>query len=150
MPNDVRFDYITTFVPGWVRKCVTLHSRPVGAPQRTVLVVDDDPAIRLLCRVNLELDGHNVTEAATLDDAREAMAEVTFDMVILDVHVAGGDGRDLLAELRVSKPKLPVALLTGSADRSELVRTGADALIPKPFTLEELRGTVERLSQGRR
>ena len=122
----------------------------MGAPQRTVLVVDDDPAIRLLCRVNLELDGHSVTEAGTLDDAREAMVEDTFDLVILDVHVAGGDGRDLLAELRRSKPELPVALLTGSADRRELVRTGADALIPKPFTLEELRGTVEQLSRGRR
>jgi DNA-binding response OmpR family regulator len=133
-----------------VRKCRSLHSRAVGVPQRTVLVVDDDPAIRLLCRVNLELDGHSVTEAGTLDDAREAMVEDTFDLVILDVHVAGGDGRDLLAELRRSKPELPVALLTGSADRSELVRTGADALIPKPFTLEELRGTVEQLSRGRR
>jgi DNA-binding response OmpR family regulator len=133
-----------------VRKCRSLHSRAVGVPQRTVLVVDDDPAIRLLCRVNLELDGHSVTEAGTLDDAREAIVEDTFDLVILDVHVAGGDGRDLLAELRRSKPQLPVALLTGSADRSELVRTGADALIPKPFTLEELRGTVEQLSRGRR
>jgi two-component system KDP operon response regulator KdpE len=118
--------------------------------QVTVLVVDDDPSIRLLCRVNLELDGHNVTEAGTLDGARDAMLDETFDMVILDVHVAGGDGRDLLAELRTSKPELPVALLTGSANRTELIRIGADALIPKPFTLEELRGTVERLSRGRR
>ena len=118
--------------------------------QVTVLVVDDDPAIRLLCRVNLELDGHNVTEAGTLDDARRAIVVDRFDLVILDVHVAGGDGRDLLAELRQSKPELPVALLTGSADRGELVRTGADALIPKPFLLEELRDTVERLARGRR
>jgi len=117
--------------------------------QVTVLVVDDDPAIRLLCRVNLELDGHDVTEAGTLDDARDAMVDDEFDLVILDVHVAGGDGRDLLAELRETKPKLPVALLTGSAHRSELLRTGADALIPKPFTLEELRDTVHRLAQGR-
>jgi DNA-binding response OmpR family regulator len=122
----------------------------VGASQRTVLVVDDDPAIRLLCRVNLELDGHTVTEAGTLDDARDAIVSDNFDLVILDVHVAGGDGRDLLAELRTTKPDLPVALLTGSADRSELTRTGADAFIPKPFTLEELRHTVERLAQGRR
>jgi DNA-binding response OmpR family regulator len=118
--------------------------------QVTVLVVDDDPAIRLLCRVNLELDGHTVAEAATLDDAREIIVDDSFDLVILDVHVAGGDGRDLLAELRTTKPELPVALLTGSADRNELLRTGADALIPKPFTLEELRGTVEQLSRGRR
>ena len=127
----------------------SLHSPPVVA-QVTVLVVDDDPAIRLLCRVNLELDGHSVTEAGTLDDARDAMVDDDFDLIILDVHVAGGDGRDLLAELRVSKPATPVALLTGSADKNELLRTGADALIPKPFTLEELRGTVKQLSQGRR
>ena len=115
----------------------------------TVLVVDDDPAIRLLCRVNLELDGHTVTEAGTLEDARAAMVGRDFDLVILDVHVAGGDGRDLLMELRTSKPQLPVALLTGTADRSELIREGADALIPKPFTLEQLRTTVERLARGR-
>jgi DNA-binding response OmpR family regulator len=126
-----------------------LHSPAVGA-QVTVLVVDDDPAIRLLCRVNLELDGHSVTEAGTLDDAREAMAAHRFDLVILDVHVAGGDGRDLLAELRTSKPELPVALLTGTADRSEVIRESADALIPKPFTLEQLRGTVDQLARGRR
>jgi CheY-like chemotaxis protein len=143
------FKFVTGLALPRVRKCLPLHSPAVGA-QHTVLVVDDDPAIRLLCRVNLELDGHEVTEAGTLDDAREAIVTNNFDLVILDVHVAGGDGRDLLAELRTTRPHLPVALLTGSADRSELVRTGADALIPKPFTLEELRGTVEQLAQGRR
>ena len=117
--------------------------------QVTVLVVDDDPAIRLLCRVNLELDGHAVKEAGTLEDARDAMAAENFDLVILDVHVAGSDGRDLLAELRTNKPDLPVALLTGTADRSDLISERADALIPKPFTLEQLRGTVERLARGR-
>jgi len=120
----------------------------VGA-RATVLVVDDDAAIRLLCRVNLELDGHAVTEAGTLDEAREAMSTASFDLVILDVHVAGGNGRELLAELRTSEPELPVALLTGTADRSELIREGASALIPKPFTLEQLRSTVEELARSR-
>ena len=117
--------------------------------QVTVLVVDDDPSIRLLCRVNLQLDGHEVHEAGTLAEARAAIAEHRPDVVILDVHIAGGDGRDLLGELRASRPQLPVALLTGTADRDELLRAGADALIPKPFTLEELSGTVRRLSAGR-
>jgi DNA-binding response OmpR family regulator len=116
----------------------------VGA-QVTVLVVDDDPSIRLLCRVNLELDGYEVAEAGTLAEARAVLAERRPDVVVLDVHVAGGDGRDLLAELRETRPGLPVALLTGTAGREELLRAGADALIPKPFTIEELRDTVERL-----
>jgi DNA-binding response OmpR family regulator len=128
---------------------IQLDSPAVGE-QVTVLVVDDDPAIRLLCRVNLELDGHIVTEAGTLDDAREAMVVDSFDLVILDVHVGSGDGRDLLAELRTSRPELPVALLTGTANRSELISEGADALIPKPFTLDQLRSTVAQLTRARR
>lgn len=117
--------------------------------QPTVLVVDDDASIRLLCRVNLQLDGYEVYEAATLPDARAAIAEHEPDVLVLDVHVGGGDGRDLLAELRESRPELPVALLSGTADRDDLLRVGADALIPKPFTLEELRDTVQRLAAGR-
>jgi len=120
----------------------------VGA-QVTVLVVDDDPSIRLLCRVNLQLDGHEVHEAGTIAEARAAIVEHRLDVVILDIHVAGGDGRDLLAELRASLPELPVALLTGTADPDDLVRAGADALIPKPFTIDELRDTVRRLASGR-
>jgi DNA-binding response OmpR family regulator len=120
----------------------------VGA-QVTVLVVDDDPSIRLLCRINLQLDGHEVHEAATLAEARTAIAEHHVDLVILDVHIAGVDGRDLLAELRASRPELPIALLTGTADRDDLLRAGADALIPKPFTIDELRETVDRLAAGR-
>lgn len=117
--------------------------------QVTVLVVDDDPSIRLLCRVNLELDGYSVAEAGTLDEARATIAARAPDVVILDVHVPGGDGRELLAELRAERPGLPVALLTGSAGREELLRAGADALIPKPFTLDELRETVGRLAGER-
>jgi len=120
----------------------------VGA-QVTVLVVDDDPSIRLLCRVNLQLDGHEVREAGTLAEARAAIAEQPPDVVILDVHVAGGDGRDLLAEIRASRPELPVALLTGTADRDDLLRAGANALIPKPFMIDELRDTVVRLAAER-
>jgi DNA-binding response OmpR family regulator len=116
--------------------------------QITVLVVDDDPSIRLLCRVNLELDGHEVTEAGTLEEARTVLAGRAVDLVILDVHVGGDDGRDLLADLRSNRPGLPVAMLTGTADREELVRVGADALIPKPFTIDELRETVAQLAAG--
>ncbi|MEX2211411.1 MAG: response regulator [Gaiellaceae bacterium] len=117
--------------------------------QATVLVVDDDPTIRLLCRINLELDGHTVVEAGTIGEARSLLAAGA-DVVLLDVHVAGEDGRDFLAELRRERPQLPVALLTGSTERGELLRAEADALIPKPFTIDELRQTVERLAAGRR
>lgn len=112
----------------------------------TVLVVDDDAAIRLLCRVNLELDGHRVLDAETIDAARTLLDGETVDVVLLDVHVGPGDGRDFLRELRETRPHVPVAMLTGTADMEAVSSAAPDGMIPKPFTLEQLRDTVERLA----
>lgn len=116
---------------------------------RVVLVVDDDASIRMLCRVNLELDGHRAVEAATIDEARAAVRSEPVDVVILDVHVGSGDGLELLAELRRDRPELPVALLSGTAEAGVVRGARPDAVIGKPFELEELRATVERLGAGR-
>jgi Response regulator containing CheY-like receiver, AAA-type ATPase, and DNA-binding domains len=86
----------------------------VDSPSHTVLVVDDDSAIRFLCRVNLELDGWSVVEAATIPAAREAIDDGDVGIVLLDVHVGSGNGVEFLGELRDSHPGLPVVLLTGS------------------------------------
>jgi DNA-binding NtrC family response regulator len=118
----------------------------VEASSQTVLVVDDDPSIRLLCRVNLELDGCTVREAGSLDQARVVLGEGDVDVVLLDVHVGSRDGAELLAEIRRDYPGLPVAMLTGSADHPVLERSQADAVLFKPFTLEQLTGTVRALT----
>src|SRR5947207_15034870 len=112
----------------------------------TVLVVDDDPSIRLLCRVNLELDGYRVHEAATLAAAREVLDAERIDCVLLDVHVGGEQGYDLLDELRAAEHGVGVALFTGSATLDETRRTEVQAVLPKPFTLEQLAETVRRLT----
>ncbi len=114
----------------------------------TVLVVDDDPSLRLLCRVNLELEGYRVLEAGTLNDARRAVADEPVDVVLLDVHIGSDDGRELLRELRADHGHIRVALLSGSAAREQIAREQADALIPKPFVLEEMIGTVGRLARA--
>ena len=111
----------------------------------TVLVVDDDAAIRFLCRVNLELDGWAVDEAATLDQARETLAAGAIDIVVLDVHVGVESGLDFIAEIRERNPSVPVVLLTGSVGSPGLEEVDADAVISKPFTLDQLTGTVGRL-----
>jgi DNA-binding NtrC family response regulator len=116
-----------------------------------VLVVDDDASIRLLCRINLELEGWTVREAATLDDAREELADGTVEVVLLDVHVGMDSGVEFLEELRRGHPDTPVALLTGSVGApGALDEIGADAVISKPFTLEQLVETVRTLASGRR
>jgi DNA-binding response OmpR family regulator len=121
-----------------------MHAPDPGGAS-TVLVVDDDQAIRLLCRVNLELGGYRVLEAETLAQARDALATGGVALVLLDVHVGLGDGRAFLRDLREDGNRVPVALFTGSSEVDEQYRRLADGVVPKPFALEELTATVERL-----
>jgi DNA-binding response OmpR family regulator len=118
----------------------------VGGPGKTILVVDDDAAIRLLCRVNLELEGFRVLEAATLAEARDRLEGDTIDALLLDVHVGSEDGYELLRELSDGESPVRVALLTGSVDVATVDARLADAVIPKPFSLETLCATARTLT----
>ena len=102
--------------------------------------------------MNLELDGCTVLEAGGLSEAREILTHSSVDVVLLDVHIGRDDGRELLRELRRSSPETPVAFLTGSVDRGALEgdTERADAVIPKPFRLDELTSTVKDLAARRR
>jgi DNA-binding response OmpR family regulator len=118
-----------------------------GAAGTTVLVVDDDESLRLLCRVNLELDGYRVIEAASVAEAKGALAEEQIDAILLDVHLGDDDGRELVASLGADRP--PVAFFTGSAQIDSDLKAQADDVLPKPFTLEALTATVGRLVSSR-
>jgi CheY-like chemotaxis protein len=122
-------------------------ARRVDPPSHTVLVVDDDASIRFLCRVNLELEGWAVREAETLEQAREQLADGSVDVVLLDVHVGSASGVDFLEEIRAYHPRLPVGMLTGSVGSTTLEGVEADAVISKPFRLEQLTGTVRDLAK---
>jgi DNA-binding NtrC family response regulator len=110
-----------------------------------VLVVDDDRSLRLLCRVNLELDGFDVTEAESLAEARAALAGDPVDAVLLDVHVGADNGIDLLDELKRDRAELPVILLTGESGLPSEARGRADAVLSKPFEIRDLAKTVHRV-----
>jgi DNA-binding response OmpR family regulator len=113
-------------------------------PSAKVLVVDDDVSLRLLCRVNLELDGFQVREAATIAEADAAVAEERPDVVLLDVHLQQDDTRELLQRLRGAG--IPVALVTGSADLNDY-RGAADAVLGKPFEPRILVDMTRRLAR---
>jgi DNA-binding response OmpR family regulator len=118
----------------------------VDSPSHTVLVVDDDPSIRFLCRVNLELDGWIVREAATVEQARAELSDARVNVVLLDAHLGNRSGVELLEEIRRDHPGLPVAMLTGSVGSPTLEGVETDAVISKPFTIELLTGTVRDLA----
>jgi CheY-like chemotaxis protein len=118
------------------------------AAGRTVLVVDDDPSLRMLCRVNLELDGYTVLEAGSVDEAAEHAAENDVDVVLLDIRMGEGLGDGLTLLDRLPGGKRPaVALLTGSVDLARFEQpAGVDAIIGKPFSLDELATVVRDLA----
>jgi DNA-binding response OmpR family regulator len=114
---------------------------------KTVLVVDDDESLRMLCRINLELDGYRVLEAGSIEDAQLTLETDGVDAILLDLHVGQGDGRQLLANLGPDRP--PVALFTGSEAIGPELHAVADAVLAKPFGIELLGETVGRLIAGR-
>jgi DNA-binding response OmpR family regulator len=116
---------------------------PVEA-QSIVLVVDDDLSLRTLIRVNLELEGFDVREAATVGAAEAAVELERPDVVLLDMHLGGEESSTLLARLR--QQSIPVALVTGSVDVADY-EDAADAILAKPFVPEKLVEIARRLAR---
>ena len=108
-----------------------------------VLVVDDDESLRLLARVNLELEGFEVGEAGTVAEAEAALGNPP-DVVLLDVHLGGDESSDLLE--RIHDAGIPVAVVTGSVDVSD-VRAIADAVLTKPYPPSALVEVTRRLAR---
>jgi DNA-binding response OmpR family regulator len=117
----------------------------MGEGKGTVLVLDDEPSLRLLCRVNLELDGYRVLEAGSLEQARAALDAEPIDVALLDVHVGSERGPDLVAELRALEPPAAVVVLSGTSEVTPEMRATVDGVLGKPFALEELLETVNRV-----
>ena len=115
----------------------------------TILIVDDDASLRLLCRVNLELDGYNVLEAPSVAAAEDALAVDAVDLFLLDVHIGADDGLALMRSLRDREPSAPIVLFTGSAQLDSATISEADGIVPKPFRLEELLDVVRELAPRR-
>lgn len=112
----------------------------------TVLVVEDDASLRMLCRINLDLEGYRVLEAGTIQRAAELVAAEPVDVVLLDLHVGDRHGTELLPILRAQRPEAAICLLSGTSEADPPDEEGVDGFIRKPFELEVLTETVRRLA----
>jgi DNA-binding response OmpR family regulator len=103
-----------------------------------LLVADDEPSMRLLCRINLDLAGYEVVEAENGSDALHKMREGNFDLVLLDVMMPDLSGHDVAASLIEHElvRDLPIVFLSARTSPSDLRRgfeLGALDYITKPF-----------------
>ena len=115
-----------------------------------VLVVEDDSNLRLALVDNLGDEGHEVTAAATLAEARRALSGGAFDVVVLDLMLPDGDGTALCRELRKQGTAARILMLTARTLEDDLVKgfeAGADDYLAKPYRLRELLARVAALAR---
>lgn len=134
------------------------RAAPGGGALR-VLVVDDEPAIRTICRVNLEASGMEVVEAANGAEALERVRDSQAELVVLDAMMPGVDGWTVAERLAddVATRELPIVFLSARAgldDRRRARDLGAVAYVTKPFDPVALpavlRRVHERVARGER
>ena len=107
----------------------------------TILIVEDDAAMRAGLEDNLEIDGYKVVTASTVRDGRIAALKSNPDLIILDVMLPDGDGIDLCKQLRAEGRTQPIIMVTAKGaemDKVSALETGADDYVVKPFSLREL------------
>lgn len=128
-------------------------SKPaLGSALVRVLVIDDDADVRSVLLRALERDGHAVSGARDLAEARRAMALGPLDVIVLDVGLPDGSGIDLLRVLRAERESTPVMVVTARSEvarRVEALDAGADDFLAKPFAIAELRARVRALGRRR-
>ena len=115
-----------------------------------VLLVEDDYVLGEAVREHVASLGHGVDWMKRLDDAREALATVAYELVLLDLNLPDGRGLDLLRELRRQGADAPVIILTAQdqiAARIEGLNTGADDYLVKPFDLSELSARIAAVAR---
>ncbi len=114
--------------------------------KRKILVVEDDRPIRRGIVDALQFEGYATTEASNGDDGLDMATKSDLDLVLLDLVLPRRGGLDILREVRVTRPTLPVIILTArgeESDRVEGLRLGADDYVVKPFSVKELLARVE-------
>ena len=121
---------------------------------RPVLIVDDDPALLATLSEQLALEGEfSIGEAGSLAaaDALLTAEGARYDLILLDIRLPDGDGREFCARMRRQGLRMPVIMLTGSDSESDIVSgldAGANDYIAKPFRLNELLARMRAQLRG--
>ena len=121
-----------------------------------VLVVDDDDDVRAVVRKVVAKLGHQVWDVADGAEALKVIETTPVDLIISDVYMADMDGMELLVRIQQLELDVPVVVISGGGFKSKedvlkmATACGAVATLDKPFTVEQLRETVEPFLSPRR
>jgi CheY-like chemotaxis protein len=120
----------------------------MGTKKRTLLVVDDESDLREILAFTFERKGYAVLQAGNAVEAMELVKKNKIDIIISDIRMPGGDGIQLLEEVKKLNPNIPTMLfVTGFADITfeEAYDKGAEAIFSKPFDTKVLLAAVEKM-----
>ena len=110
-----------------------------------ILVIDDDETICSLFKDTLEESGHAVTTVSESSKGLELVKDGDYDLVFLDLKMPEMDGAELFGQIRVTKPKLPVTVITGYPDSELMTRAltyGPFSVMSKPFRGSDILAAV--------
>jgi len=114
--------------------------------EKTVLIIEDDAAIRQGLVDALRFAGYETLEAGDGKTGMDMAVKRDFDLLLLDLILPRGDGFDILSKVRITRPTLPVIILTARGEEGDRIRglkLGADDYVVKPFSVKELLARVE-------
>lgn len=114
----------------------------------SILLVEDEENLHEALKLNLELEGYEITSSFTGSEALQKIQSEYFDLIILDVMLPDVDGINITETVRVQNNQVPILILSAkntSSDRVLGLKKGADDYLTKPFNLEELLLRVQKL-----
>jgi len=120
----------------------------MAAAKLSVLLVEDEENLHEALKLNLELEGYDITSAYDGTQALNKVGQEYFDLIIMDVMLPEVDGISVIESIRLHNNDVPILILSAkntSADRVNGLKKGADDYLTKPFNLEELLLRVHKL-----
>jgi two-component system, OmpR family, alkaline phosphatase synthesis response regulator PhoP len=120
------------------------------ARKETILLVEDEENLHEALKLNLELEGYEITSAYNGPEALDKVSQEYFDLIVMDLMIPQTDGITVIETIRIQNNETPILILSAknsSADRVLGLKKGADDYLTKPFNLEELLLRVQKLIQ---
>ena len=113
---------------------------------KSILLVDDEQIVRETIRTILEIDRHSVTEATNGQEALALFTQASFDLVITDFAMPRMAGNELAVRIRQLIPAQPIIMITAYGASLGNAENPVNALLSKPFSLQDLRQTIAKLT----